>query len=152
MVAEQLNASFIDTDTIVVRKMQMPISRIFAEFGEAKFREIERDAMTSALTGPPAVIAPGGGWAAQEGQLAAAKPLCLVIYLRAMAMTAAKRVSGEGSRPLLVGEDPVEKMRLLLKEREPFYLQAECEVKCDIQAADQVAQEVVALARERGGW
>lgn len=152
IVAEQLGAAFVDVDNIIVRKMQMPIVRIFAEHGESKFREMEREAMVSTLEGPPSVISPGGGWAAQEGQLELVKPTCLTIYLRLMAMTAAKRISGEGSRPLLVGEDPVEKMRTLLKEREPYYHQAECEVKCDIQSPEQIAAQVIALARERGGW
>jgi len=152
IVAEKLGAAFVDVDNIIVRKMQMPIVRIFAEHGEAKFREIEREAMASTLEGPPSVIAPGGGWAAQEGQLALARPTCLTIYLRLMAMTAARRISGEGSRPLLVGEDPVDKMRTLLKEREPFYNQAECEVKCELHSPEQIAAQVLALARERGGW
>jgi shikimate kinase len=152
IVAEQLGAAFVDIDNIIVRKMQMPIVRIFAEFGESKFREVEHEAMVTTLEGPPSVISPGGGWAAQGGQLELARPTCLTIYLRLMAMTAAKRISGEGSRPLLVGEDPVEKMRTLLKDREPFYQQAECEVKCDIQSPEQIAAQVIALARERGGW
>ncbi len=152
IVAEQLGAAFVDIDNIIVRKMQMPIVRIFAEFGESKFREVEHEAMVTTLEEPPSVISPGGGWAAQGGQLELARPTCLTIYLRLMAMTAAKRISGEGSRPLLVGEDPVEKMRTLLKDREPFYQQAECEVKCDIQSPEQIAAQVIALARERGGW
>ena len=152
IVAEKLGAAFVDVDNIIVRKMQMPIAQIFAQHGEAKFREIEREAMATTLEGPPSVISPGGGWAAQEGQLAVAQPTCLTVYLRLMATTAAKRISGEGSRPLLVGEDPVDKMRTLLKEREPFYLKAECEVKCDIQSPEQIAAQVLALARGRGGW
>jgi len=152
IVAEQLGAAFVDIDNTIVRKMQMPIVRIFAEFGESKFREVEHETMVTTLEGPPSVISPGGGWSAQGGQLELARPTCLTIYLRLMAMTAAKRISGEGSRPLLVGEDPVEKMRTLLKDREPFYQQAECEVKCDIQSPEQIAAQVIALARERGGW
>jgi len=152
LIAEDLGVSFIDTDGIVVRRMQMPIARIFATMGEEKFREMEREAMASALIGPPSVIAPGGGWAAQPAQLETARPSCFVVYLRTMAMTAAKRATGEGTRPLLVGEDPVEKMRQLLKEREPYYLGAECEVKCDVRTPAQIAEEVVTLAREHAGW
>ena len=72
------------------------------------------------------VIAPGGGWAAQPGALEDGQGVALLmIYLKTHgATTAAKRAGGEG-RPLLVGEDPVERMRQLLKEREPFYRQAD---------------------------
>ena len=151
-VAEHLGAAFIDTDNMIVRKMQMPITRIFGEFGEPKFRELEREAMAAALEGPPSIIAPGGGWVCQPGQLDLAKTSSLVIYIRTMVLTAAKRAGGDGTRPLLVGEDPVETMRQLLKERESFFLQADCEVKADIKNAAQVAEEILALAHERAGW
>ncbi len=152
LVAEQLGAAFVDTDNMIVRKMQMPITRVFGEFGENKFRELEREVMSTALAGPVAVIAPGGGWAAQSGQLEAGRESCLVIYLKAMAATAANRVGGEGTRPLLVGEDPIEKMRRLLQEREPFYQKADCTIKVDLKSVAQVAGEIVTLARERAGW
>jgi shikimate kinase len=152
MVAEQLGAGFIDPDNIIVRKMQMPITRIFGEFGETRFRELEREAMAGALAGPACIISPGGGWVCQPGQLELAKATSLVIYVRTMALTAAKRSGGDGTRPLLVGEDPVEKMRQLLKEREPFFLQADCEVKADVKTAAQVAEEIIELAHQRAGW
>lgn len=152
LVAEQLGTGFVDTDNMIVRKMQMPITRVFGEFGETKFRDLEREAMGTALGGPASVIAPGGGWAAQPGQLETGRENCFVIYLKAMVTTAANRASGEGTRPLLVGEDPIEKMRRLLQEREPYYLQAEATVKVDLKSAEQVAAEIMTLARERAGW
>ena len=69
-----------------------------------------------------------------------------------MITTIAKRTGGDGSRPILVGEDPLEILRALLKEREPFYLQADAEVKSDVRTPEQVAEEVVALARANAGW
>jgi shikimate kinase len=152
LVAERLGAPFIDSDLVIQRRMNMPVTRIFAEHGEARFRQLEAEVMTQALGGPPAVIAPGGGWIAQPGALEEAKPKALLVYLRTMALTAAKRVGQEGTRPLLVGEDPVEKMRTLLKEREPFYRQAHAEVRADTRPPNAIAEEVLVLARERAGW
>ncbi|MEP6571630.1 MAG: shikimate kinase [Gemmatimonadota bacterium] len=152
MVAEQVGSSFIDPDNMIVRRMQMPIARIFGEFGEPRFRQLEQEVMTSALSGPPSVIAPGSGWAAQPGAIEGARQTAFIIYMRTLAMTAAKRAGGEGTRPLLVGEDPSEKMRQLLKEREAFFLQAEAEVKADVKTAPQVAEEILALAKAHGGW
>ena len=152
LVAERLGAPFVDTDAVLVRKMQMPVPRMFAEFGEQRFRQMEKEAMQQVLAGPPAVLAPGGGWVAQPGALESVADSAFLIYLRAMAITAAKRAGQEGNRPLLVGEDPVEKMRLLLKEREPFYMKAACEVKADVKSAVALADEIAQLARERAGW
>lgn len=152
LVAERLGAPFVDTDAVLVRKMQMPVPRMFAEFGEQRFRQMEKEAMQQALAGPPSVLAPGGGWVAQPGALESVADTAFLIYLRAMAITAARRAGQEGNRPLLVGEDPVERMRQLLREREPFYLKAACEVKADVKPAAALAEEIAQLARERAGW
>jgi shikimate kinase len=151
-LAEQLGAAFIDIDAGIVRRMQMPVARIFAEHGESHFRKLELEGMQRALEGPPAVLAPGGGWAAQPGALDGITGKAMLVYLKTMVGTAARRAGGEGTRPLLIGEDPVEKMRLLLQERERFYLMAECEVKTDLKGARAIAEEIAQMARERAGW
>ena len=152
MVAERLGTGFIDTDLIIVRKMQMPIARIFAVHGEPRFRELEREAMAHALEGPPSVLAPGGGWAVQEGQLEQARAGCYIIYVRTLAMTAARRTGTDMTRPMLVGEDPVGHMRDLLKEREPYYVKADAEIKNDVKTPEAAADEIVTLARQHAGW
>lgn len=152
VLAEQLGAAFIDIDAGIVRRMQMPVARIFAEHGESYFRKLELEGMQRALEGPPAVLAPGGGWAAQAGALDGINGKAMLVYLKTMVGTAAKRAGGAGTRPLLIGEDPVEKMRLLLQERERFYLMAECEVKTDVKSPRAIAEEIAQMARERAGW
>lgn len=151
LVADKLGTQVVDIDALVVRKMQMPVARIFAEHGETRFREVEAEAMRQALTGSPTVITPGGGWAAQPGVLEEVRGSCYLVYLRTMAVTAAKR-SADYGRPLLMGEDPVEKMRQLLKERDAYYSQAHSELKADVKSAAALADELVQLAREHAGW
>lgn len=151
-VAERLKCEFVDVDAIMTRKMQMPVTRIFAEYGEPRFRVVEHESVMEALSGPPAILAPGGGWAAQEGSLAAVGATAFVVYLKCMATTAVKRVQGGEARPVLTGEDPFARMRALLQEREAFYLQADAEVKTDMKSAPQVAEEVAKLAQARAGW
>jgi shikimate kinase len=152
LVADRLGTGFIDSDMVAVRKMQMPIPRIFAVHGEARFREMERETMEQALAGPPSVLAPGGGWAAQPGQLEAARKNSFVVYLKTLAMTASKRAASDNTRPILAGQDPTEEMRKLLRDREPFYSMADAEIKNDVKTAEAAADEVVALAKEKAGW
>jgi shikimate kinase len=152
MVAERLGTGFIDTDLIIVRKMQMPIARIFAMHGESRFRELEREAMAQALEGPPSVLAPGGGWAVQPGQLDQARGNCYIVYMRTMATTAARRTGTDMTRPMLVGDDPVDHMREVLKEREQFYVKADVEIKNDTKTPEAAADEIIALAKEHAGW
>lgn len=152
LVAEQLGCSFVDIDAIIVRRMQMPVARIFAELGETRFRSIERDAVTEALAGEPSVVVPGGGWAAQDGNLAPARASAFVVYLKCLVTTVVKRLDGGGSRPLMDAEDPADTMRRLMLEREPWYRQADAEVKNDTRTAQQTADDVVVLARRQAGW
>jgi shikimate kinase len=152
LVAEALGAPMIDIDGLLVREMGMPVAQIFGMVGEVRFREMERDAVKAAQGGAPGVIVPGGGWAAQPGQLEAAKATSLVVYLECQPPTAAKRSQEGEARPLLTGTDPVQRMGTLLQEREPFYLLANHRVKADSAAAVAVAHEVVELARRHAGW
>lgn len=151
LVARELGADFIDLDTVITRQMQMPISRIFGEFGETRFREEEREAMRKALEGPPAVITPGAGWVAQEGELEKARGQSFIIYLKTLVTSALDRTS-LGIRPLLAGEDSASRMRALLAEREQFYTQADHEVKNDNRPPEVAAEAIVNAARREAGW
>jgi shikimate kinase len=152
LVSEALNTFVIDIDALLVREMGMPVSQIIGMVGESRFREMERDAVTAAMVRDPCVIVPGGGWAAQPGQLESAKRAGLVIYLRCQPSTAAKRCEQGEARPLLTGTDPNQKMRTLLEEREPFYRLADHQVNTESTPAEAVAAEVMTLARQHAGW
>ena len=59
-----------DIDSLLVREMGMPVEQIFGMVGEQRFREMEHKAVLAAVAAEePAVIVPGGGWAAQPGQM-----------------------------------------------------------------------------------
>ena len=154
LVAQKLNAGFVDFDQVLVRKQGMPIAQIFGLHGEQKFREMEVQVAENALTGPPGVLSPGGGWAAQPGHLERAREAnCYVIYLRVLPSTASNRAGGDGTRPMLVGDDPIARMRQLTTEREPFYMKADATIANDgPKTAEQAADEIVALARGNAGW
>ena len=92
------------------------------------------------------------GWAAQPGQLQAAKQLSLIIYLACSAATATKRSEQGEARPLLAGADPAQQMRALLEQRESFYLQADHKVDAEYGKPEVLAAEVMELARQHGGW
>jgi shikimate kinase len=152
-VAEALGAPLFDIDQLLVREMGMPVAQIFGMVGESRFREMEHKAVQAAVAAEePAVIVPGGGWAAQPGHMHwASVASCLRIYLRCVPATAAKRADQGESRPLLLGTDPLQRMRQLLELREPFYKLADFEVAAEQDTAHVVAG-VLDVARRHGGW
>ena len=149
---KRLGAPLLDIDSLLVREMGMPVVQIFGMVGEARFRQMERDAVAAALHASPSVVVPGAGWAAQPGQLDEARAIATIIYLKCTA-TAASRRSQQGEvRPLLAGADPVERMREVLKEREPFYRLADYEVAAETSAPAVVAAGVIRVAKDSAGW
>ena len=152
LAAEKLGAPLIDIDLLLVREMGMPIAQMFGMVGEVKFRQMEREAVRTARTREGCVIVPGGGWAAQPGELDAARADSLLLYLKCDAKVAAKRTEQSQDRPLVMGADPEQQIRKLLAEREPFYLLADYVLETGKGSAEKVAEEVVQHARRYAGW
>jgi shikimate kinase len=151
LVAAALGCPLEDLDEAIVVAGGRPIATIFAELGEAAFRDFERQAMTRALARAPGVIVPGGGWAAQPGNLETAAGRALVVHLACSPRTAASRSAGGTERPLLAG-DRLGAMQQLARERAAFYARAEHAVTTDGRDPQQVARAVLRLARSVGGW
>ena len=152
MVADKLHAGFVDIDNVLIRKEGKPISMIFAEKGEPVFREMERKEVEAALANEPAVIAPGGGWAAQPGALEDAKSRGYIVYLKARAEVTAGRADVTGTRPVLMGDDPLARMKELFTARDPYYAKADATVLTEAKSAEKVVDEVVRLAQMSAGW
>lgn len=61
ILAQSLNMEFIDSDELIVKEAGMPITDIFARFGEAGFRDIESRVIEKAAAKSGCVISTGGG-------------------------------------------------------------------------------------------
>jgi shikimate dehydrogenase len=61
MLGERLGRELVDTDAIIAEKAGMEIRDIFATMGEARFREMEHEAVLHASAMTSVVIATGGG-------------------------------------------------------------------------------------------
>ncbi len=149
-MAAELGAAWCDLDRRIEINAGCSITELFATRGEAAFRALERSAMAAALVEPPQVIATGGGWAAQPGNLAAADPVALTIYLSVTPEVAARRLGAAGDRPLLTG-DPLLTLQALLAERAAAYGLAGIDLDAS-GSPERVAAGVVTAARQYGGW
>lgn len=151
LAAGLLGASFTDIDEAIVLETGQTIPELFASRGEAGFRQLERDRMARTLAAPPRVIAPGGGWAAQPGNIEAVDRTVLMVYLSVSPEVAAARLEATRDRPLLKG-DPLTRLDQLLRERERWYRQAGHEIPTDAMTPHRVAEALVTLAHQVGGW
>jgi len=60
-LAHRLGWRFVDLDNLIEERDGRTVSRIFAESGEAAFRDLETEALASSLREPRLIIALGGG-------------------------------------------------------------------------------------------
>ena len=152
LVAAALGAPFVDLDEEVARRAGRTIAEVFGEEGESAFRALESACARDALAGAPAVVAAGGGYFDDPANRLAANVGALTVYLDVEPAAAAARLGGSGGRPLLAEGDPAARLAALLARRRAGYLTAAHVVATDGRAAERVAERVVSLAREDGGW
>jgi shikimate kinase len=115
-----------DTDADVEALAGKPVSDIFVDDGEPAFRELERQAVATALDEHDGVLALGGGAvldAATRSALAAYRQAGgAVVFLDVTLAHAAPRVGFNQSRPLLLG-NPRARWQELMTKRRPLYEQ-----------------------------
>lgn len=123
-VAQRLRMQFIDSDHQIEVEQGRSIPTIFAEQGESYFRQLERQFVEKGHPSNGCVVACGGGLVVQPGMADALKARGIVVCLFATPETILQRTSSSANRPLLNVENPAERIRELLAEREPHYLKA----------------------------
>jgi len=143
IAAEMLHFTFLDTDHVIESRSGKTISQIFEKEGEVGFRALERGVVEELSRRTRTVIATGGGLAAIEANLASLKSHALVVCLWSSPEKIFERVRGQSHRPLLKHEQPLEKIRQLLSQREPYYRQADVLVNTELRPLREVASQVV---------
>ena len=145
LVARTLRGRFVDTDRMVVEHAGREITEIFATEGEGFFREEETRALRSLLGARGLVVATGGGIVTAPGNVTALRELGFVAWLTACEETIWERVSRNRKRPLLLTENPRERVRTLLAERNPLYkAAADMEVDTTRLTHAEVAERICA--------
>lgn len=144
-LAERLGVALRDTDADIEAAAGRPISEIFIDDGEERFREMERAAVRTALAEHDGVLALGGGavLAAETQELLAGHT---VVYLKVGLSEAVKRVGLATARPLLV-LNPRSQLRRLLNERLPIYerlgtLHVDTEGRTPEEISEQIVKEI----------
>jgi shikimate kinase len=150
MVARQLGLRFIDTDELIVERLNMSISDIFSRLGEPKFREIEKQVVADTASKEGQVIATGGGVPLNEDNVKNLKQTGILICLTASPEIIYRRTMRSDSRPLLRGDEKMEQIRTLLDSRQLYYAAADHEVDTSARPASAVAREIVELYRSYG--
>jgi shikimate kinase len=156
IVARRLGWEFVDVDTIVVARVGKPVAQIFADHGEAHFRQLEREAVAQLTSdrrrcphchGPfPEVISTGGGVLVDESNCAALKRVGVIVCLSARPEVIAARVErSKAKRPKLTegGKSTLVRVKELMDERADAYARADVQIDSSDLSVEQLADRVI---------
>ena len=172
ILAQRTGRPLADSDELIVARAGKSVERIFAEDGEAAFRTLERAVISELCAGSGLIISAGGGAFVDPDNRRIMRAGGRVFCLHAGPETIYKRLAATnpGSdhpepdnpesdddnpgaapvRPLLAGDNPLERIRELLAQRAPAYNQAHHRIDTDALAPEQVAERVLELFQSDG--
>ena len=142
-MATRLGLPFVDVDEEIEISAQKSVNEIFADHGEAYFRDGERRVIARLLGNGPQVLATGGGAFINPETRAKIKASGVSIWLKADLPVLMKRVAKRDTRPLLRTGDPETTMRNLMAARYPVYAEADLTIESRDVPHEQIVNEVI---------
>jgi shikimate kinase len=144
LLAKQLGYGFVDTDSVIAQAAKKSINQIFAEAGEAEFRQLESDVLAQVCAYTKLTVATGGGIILKRenwGYLHHG----LIVWLNVPVELLYTRLAKDTTRPLLQDADPQGKLQSLLEQRTPLYAQADLRIPVlDGETPEQIADKIMA--------
>lgn len=145
-LAAHLKLKMIDTDAFIEEQTGKSIRDIFEQEGESTFRHYERHYLR-ALPVDNVIITTGGGMVMQKENRDWMRENGTVIYLHCSPDKILGRLKEDTSRPLLDANKEV-LIQQLLKERLPFYKEANYTVDTSEKSIVEVVAEINTLIRK----
>ncbi len=146
VLADRLGWNFVDLDEEIEAEQGTTIPSIFDTAGEARFREIETEAIRKWVRkvrgGRPTVLALGGGAFVQPENLELLQDHGVTIWLDIPLEQARQRVEQASNRPL--ARDPV-RFGELFEDRRSSYARADYRVEVSSDDPEVVADAICAL-------
>ena len=145
ILAKKIAAHFMEMDTELERRAGKAIAQIFKEDGEAVFRVMEKNLLSELSFKSGMVVSCGGGVICSEENVVMMKKSGVIVNLFSSAEKIYARTKDDKNRPLLQVDDPLAKIKELLKKREPFYAKADYQVRSEDETPEEVAEVIVKI-------
>ena len=121
-LAHRAGVPFIDLDHRLEQTLGTSIRSFFEAEGEARFRDLEAQALAEAVQQPGGMVLSTCGGAVLRGDnREILRAFGNVLYLRASPEEIFRRVKHDRTRPLLQGGNPLDKLRALYAQRDGLY-------------------------------
>ncbi len=142
-LAGKLKRQFADLDELIELKEKRQIADIFAKNGEPYFRQVEKEILRRASAEDNFIYACGGGLVIAKENIKIMKETGTIICLTASPEVILKRLGSTSHRPLLNVPNPKKQIELLLKLRQPFYVQADLTIDTSRLSVAQVVGRII---------
>jgi shikimate kinase len=143
LVAERIGWRFVDTDVIIEARSGRTIADIFAQSGEAAFRQLEAEVCPQMAALCHQVIAVGGGALLNPAICECVKAHSLLVTLTCDLDEIIRRVGDAPARPLYAPDR--EHLTRLLASRADHYASLPHHIDTTHQTPEQTAEEVFRL-------
>jgi shikimate kinase len=145
-VANKLGWSFADVDTEIEREQETSIADIFSHHGEARFRDLEADAIRRHVArveaGLPWVIALGGGAIIRPANWELIQNNGVTIWLDCPLEIVRRRLGDDVTRPLARDRAGLAQ---LYNTRRPLYARADFRIEIDSDDVSEVVRRILRL-------
>ncbi|MGN0107943.1 MAG: shikimate kinase [Hominilimicola sp.] len=151
-IAEISKYILVDTDELIVRKMNMTVNEIFDKYGEEYFRKIEQETVREAAEKKDAVIATGGGVVLNKQNIEVLRKTGRIFNLSPDFSVIKERLEeARKTRPLLK-HDSIESIEKRFNDRKPFY--DDCDYKVHVikgRTPRSYALEILEIMEKKPG-
>ncbi|MBT8232911.1 MAG: shikimate kinase [Saprospiraceae bacterium] len=142
-LAEALSLAYFDTDAYIEQQEGTSISSIFANKGEAYFRQLEEVVLIQLKHKNDVVVSTGGGMACHGYNMERINDLGTSFYIYVKKDTLVERLAAEkDSRPLIANMSGAAELRKFVSDhlqiREPYYFQS----KYIIDGGQSISEQV----------
>jgi shikimate kinase len=148
-LARLLDMKLIDVDTEIEKSQKMAINEIFKHFGEPWFRQIETEMIKKVSGDKNIIISAGGGAVLKQENMDTLRKDGIIVCLTATPETILKRTSNNRGRPLLLVENPLERIKELLNFRKPFYEKADVMIDTEGKTPLQIVEEIMEKVKDK---
>ena len=148
LLAQRLGWRFIDVDDVIEADAGCTIAELFAQHGEAAFRDREHATIARLASGNRLVLALGGGAIERSDTraLLLTEESTLLVHLEVELATTLDRCRGtEDTRPVLADEANLARR---YERRLPLYRTAHASIAADTRTPDEVVAEILKAATQ----
>lgn len=145
----ELGFPLVEMDERIVQEQGMSINDIFAQYGEAHFREIESQLVVDLGKQEPSIVSCGGGVVVRPENTQNMKKSGRIVLLKASPETIFERVRNSTDRPILNGHMNVEYIAELMEKRRALYEEAaDITIQTDGKTREQICEEIIGKLRD----